>query len=196
MLRHVKIVAEKKPNGEEHTEEEMTLMAAQCLETGTSPFMTAMAQTALEDVLRKHEAIVRIERNIEEVAALFNDLAILVTAQGEQLDRIDDNVRPPRPPCRPHRSFCASPAPECSVAAARATSARAVRVADLGAAAARSARQVTRAYAATKKGVVELQKANDNARKNRKRMCCIWWCLVIALVAILFPMLASALFGI
>jgi t-SNARE complex subunit (syntaxin) len=71
-----------------------------------------------------------------------------------------------------------------------------VRVADLGAAAARSARQVTRAYAATKKGVVELQKANDNARKNRKRMCCIWWCLVIALVAILFPMLASALFGI
>jgi len=55
---------------------------------------------------------------------------------------------------------------------------------------------VTRAYAATKKGVVELQKANDNARKNRKRMCCIWWCLVIALVAILFPMLASALFGI
>ena len=95
MLRHVKIVAEKKANGEEHTEEEMTLMAAQCLETGTSPFMTAMAQTALEDVLRKHEAIVRIERNIEEVAALFNDLAILVTAQGEQLDRIDDNVRLP-----------------------------------------------------------------------------------------------------
>jgi hypothetical protein len=44
-----------------------------------------------------------------------------------------------------------------------------------------------------KKGVVELQKANDNARKNRKRMCCIWWCLVIALVAMLFPMLASAL---
>ena len=105
MLRHVKIVAEKKPNGEEHTEEEMTLMAAQCLETGTSPFMTAMAQTALEDVLRKHEAIVRIERNIEEVAALFNDLAILVTAQGEQLDRIDDNVCPPAPPVDPTEAF-------------------------------------------------------------------------------------------
>jgi t-SNARE complex subunit (syntaxin) len=57
------------------------------------------------------------------------------------------------------------------------------------------ARQVTGAYAATKKGVVELQKANDHARKNRKRMCCLWWFLVVALVAILFPLLASSIFG-
>lgn len=51
------------------------------------------------------------------------------------------------------------------------------------------------AHAETKKGVKELQKANEYARKNRKRMCCLWWCLVAVLVAILFPLLASAIFG-
>lgn len=101
--RHVKIVLADKDadpdgpfvdkEGREYTEEELDDLAAQCLETGTNPFAAGLAQTALEDVLRKHAEIVKIERSIEEVAELFNDLAILVTAQGEVLDNIEDHVR-------------------------------------------------------------------------------------------------------
>ncbi len=95
-----------KDTGKEYTEDELELMVAQCLETGTSPFMAGLAQTALEDVLRKHEEIVQIERSVEEVAQLFQDLAIMVSAQGEQLDRIDAHVRAVRPARSSHFDPC------------------------------------------------------------------------------------------
>jgi t-SNARE complex subunit (syntaxin) len=103
MGRHVTVVLGmddriKNPiTNQAYTEDELAQIATQCLETGTSPFLEGLAQNALEDVLRKHEAIVQIERNVNEVAQLFQDLALLVESQGEQLDRIEANVRPPLP---------------------------------------------------------------------------------------------------
>lgn len=97
MKRQVQIVLMDEENPETnqaYTDDELAQIATQCLETGTSPFLQGLAQNALEDVLRKHEAIVQIERNVNEVAQMFQDLALLVESQGEQLDRIEANVRP------------------------------------------------------------------------------------------------------
>ena len=97
MLRQVKHTAPvDKETGKEYTGDELELMAAQCLETGTSPYMTGLAHSTLEDVLRKHKEIVQLERAVEEVAQMFADLAILVAVQGEQLDNIEAHVRPVR----------------------------------------------------------------------------------------------------
>ena len=94
MLRQVKQTAPvDKETGKQYTEDELELMAAQCLETGKSPYMAGLAHSTLEDVLRKHEEIVQLERGVEDIAQMFADLAILVEVQGEQLDNIEAHVR-------------------------------------------------------------------------------------------------------
>ena len=78
--------------GSVYTEDELEQIATQCLETGTSVYMEGLAANALADVQAKHEVIMQIERNVNEVAQMFNDLALLVEVQGEQLDRIEENI--------------------------------------------------------------------------------------------------------
>jgi len=50
------------------------------------------ARAALEDIQNRHEDIVRIERSIIELQQLFMDMAVMVQAQGEMLNRIEDQV--------------------------------------------------------------------------------------------------------
>lgn len=50
------------------------------------------AQQVLEDIQNKHEDIVKIERSIIELQQLFMDMAVLVSAQAEILDRIESHV--------------------------------------------------------------------------------------------------------
>lgn len=197
--RHVKIVladTDADPDGpfidkegRQYTEEELDDLAAQCLETGTNPFAAGLAQTALEDVLRKHAEIVKIERSIEEVAELFNDLAILVTAQGEVLDRIEDHVR--RIGCTPVllAELCA--AWRCVLTWSTLWWFDTRPSHDISSA----FRQVTSAYKDVNKGLKELVKAREHSVKNRKRMCCLWWFLVVALVVTLGPLLSGAIFS-
>lgn len=110
MLRQVKITVPdtNQATGEAYTDKELELMAAECLETGTSPYLAALAASTLEDVLRKHEAIKKLERDVELVAEMFQDLATLVSAQGEQLDHIEDHVRTIRFRCLSHFGVCAA----------------------------------------------------------------------------------------
>ena len=101
--------------GDEAVEEKVQ----EFMETGESPFQAHMengalwhkAEATLNDVREKHEDIKRLESGtllfhcvdfiaslstrtagITELADMFNDLALLVSNQGEILDRIEENV--------------------------------------------------------------------------------------------------------
>ncbi|GAV01157.1 hypothetical protein RvY_11909 [Ramazzottius varieornatus] len=50
------------------------------------------AKQALADVEARHQDIVKLETNIRELRDMFVDMALLVEAQGEMVDRIEYNV--------------------------------------------------------------------------------------------------------
>jgi len=50
------------------------------------------ATEALTFVERRHEELMKIERSVTELFQLFNDMALLVEAQGEFVDNIEQNV--------------------------------------------------------------------------------------------------------
>ena len=52
----------------------------------------ARQAAALADVQAKHDEIVQLEKDIQELHNLIVDLAMLVEAQGEQLDSIEEHV--------------------------------------------------------------------------------------------------------
>jgi syntaxin 1B/2/3 len=81
------------------TAEEKAVMAEDCLERGVSVF-----KEGVEGGLRKkqaeillqveahHAGAVQVERNIAELAELFESLSLLVNAQGEAIDRVEAHV--------------------------------------------------------------------------------------------------------
>lgn len=50
------------------------------------------AKDALAYVKSRHQEILKIERSLLELQRLFNDMAVLVAAQAEFIDRIQDNI--------------------------------------------------------------------------------------------------------
>eukprot|EP00122_Pirum_gemmata_P007319 Pgem_evm1s6716 len=50
------------------------------------------AKKALEDIKDRHQELLALEKNIRELAMLFQDMAMLIAGQGQALDRIDNNV--------------------------------------------------------------------------------------------------------
>ncbi|TPX44452.1 hypothetical protein SeLEV6574_g04493 [Synchytrium endobioticum] len=64
------------------------IFAQQILETGQK----AQARAALAEIQERHADIVRIEKSILELQQLFADMAVLVAAQGEQIDQIEIHV--------------------------------------------------------------------------------------------------------
>jgi syntaxin 1A/syntaxin 1B/2/3 len=50
------------------------------------------ATKALEDIQNKHRDVIKIEKSILELQQLFMDMAVLVAAQGEVIDRIAVHV--------------------------------------------------------------------------------------------------------
>lgn len=52
----------------------------------------ARQAAALADVQAKHDEIIQLEKDIQELHNLIVDLAMLVEAQGEQLDSIEEHV--------------------------------------------------------------------------------------------------------
>eukprot|EP00126_Sphaerothecum_destruens_P009579 Sdes_comp20539_c0_seq2m15235 len=52
----------------------------------------AEVKQALEDIQDRHKDILKLEKSIKELHELFVDMAILVEAQGEMIDRIEFNV--------------------------------------------------------------------------------------------------------
>ncbi|TPX35971.1 hypothetical protein SmJEL517_g01817 [Synchytrium microbalum] len=64
------------------------IFAQQILETGQK----AQARQALAEIQERHQDIVRIEKSILELQQLFADMAVLVAAQGEQIDQIEIHV--------------------------------------------------------------------------------------------------------
>jgi len=67
-------------------------------QTTTQAVMRRMAgahATILDEVARirdKHQDIIRLERSIQDLAQMFQEIAVLVDAQGEMLDCIENNV--------------------------------------------------------------------------------------------------------
>lgn len=53
---------------------------------------TQQARRNLADIQARHEDIIKLEKSIRELNELFMDMANLVSAQGELIDRIDYNV--------------------------------------------------------------------------------------------------------
>jgi len=45
-----------------------------------------------EDIKSRHDDIIKLERSVRELADMFQDISLLVEAQGEMVDRIDRNV--------------------------------------------------------------------------------------------------------
>lgn len=82
----------KEKMSKEAVEEEVEKLMA----SGQSAFaeMAGMDQASqtYSDVQDKHQAILRLEASIQELAELFQDMALLVSSQGEMLDRIERNV--------------------------------------------------------------------------------------------------------
>jgi len=50
------------------------------------------AKDALAYVKQRHQEILKIEKSLLELQRLFNDMAVLVSAQAEFIDRIQDNI--------------------------------------------------------------------------------------------------------
>jgi syntaxin 1B/2/3 len=48
------------------------------------------------EIQERHGAVAELERGLLELQQVFNDMAVLVAAQGEQLDDIEGNVGPAR----------------------------------------------------------------------------------------------------
>ncbi|KAJ2998970.1 Syntaxin-1A [Globomyces sp. JEL0801] len=49
-------------------------------------------KNALEDINRKHLEVAKVEQSIKELQQLFIDMNVLITAQGEKVDSITDNI--------------------------------------------------------------------------------------------------------
>jgi len=62
------------------------------VDTGFTSAQMQMADDMRELVDQRDEEIVRIAKSIEELAAIFKELAVLVIDQGTILDRIDYNM--------------------------------------------------------------------------------------------------------
>ena len=85
---------------DDETPENVEKLVDQCVADGVAPFQAAMvngkswqqARNTLDDVMEKHKDIVKLEASITELAEMFNDLAVLISSQGEILDRIEQNV--------------------------------------------------------------------------------------------------------
>eukprot|EP00128_Syssomonas_multiformis_P016123 Colp12_sorted_trinity150504_noHs@34039 len=52
----------------------------------------AEAKQALDDILERHEEIVKLEKSLKELHELFTDMAMIVESQGEMIDRIEHAV--------------------------------------------------------------------------------------------------------
>ena len=99
ILSHVKLVM-RGENGAAMDPAKVDEMVDTCMQTGADPFQAMheggmdwhRAESALDDVREKHADIMKLEASISELADMFNDLALLVSAQGEVVDRIEKNV--------------------------------------------------------------------------------------------------------
>lgn len=99
ILQQVQLVL-RGENQEKLQEDELEEKVDHFMQTGESPFAAHMeggalwmkAKNTLDDVKEKHRDIQRLEAGISELADMFNDLALLVSAQGEIIDRIEVNV--------------------------------------------------------------------------------------------------------
>ncbi|KAI8804710.1 t-SNARE [Cladochytrium replicatum] len=69
--------------------EQGPVFAQQILQSG----QRAEARRALQDIQERHEDVMRIERSILELQQLFQDMAVLVAAQGELLNQIEAHVQ-------------------------------------------------------------------------------------------------------
>jgi t-SNARE complex subunit (syntaxin) len=49
-------------------------------------------KNTVEDIQNKYKDILRLEQNVNELFELFQELAVLIQAQGEMLDNIEANL--------------------------------------------------------------------------------------------------------
>ena len=85
--------------GDDASASEKARIVEECIAEGHSVFLQALqggsvfkAHQALEDVQARHNELVSLERNVSQLAKLFEELALLVDAQGETLDGIEQLV--------------------------------------------------------------------------------------------------------
>ena len=49
-------------------------------------------KTTVDDIQNKYKDILRLEQNVNDLFELFQELAVLIQAQGEMLDNIEANL--------------------------------------------------------------------------------------------------------
>ena len=49
-------------------------------------------KSAVDDIQNKYDDIIRLEQNVNDLFQLFQELAVLIQAQGEMLDNIEANL--------------------------------------------------------------------------------------------------------
>lgn len=54
--------------------------------------MHSRIQNTVDDIQKKYKDILRLEQNVNELFELFQELAVLIQAQGEMLDNIEANL--------------------------------------------------------------------------------------------------------
>ncbi|XP_049851926.1 syntaxin-like [Schistocerca gregaria] len=89
-----KIYAIANPSAtEKELEEVESLEMPQVLDHALSNLRRAKAKDALSYVKARHNEIIKIEQGLLEIQRMFNDMAVLVAAQAEFVDRIQANVQ-------------------------------------------------------------------------------------------------------
>ena len=54
--------------------------------------MHSKIKNTVDDIQNKYKDILRLEQNVNELFELFQELAVLIQAQGEMLDNIEANL--------------------------------------------------------------------------------------------------------
>ena len=54
--------------------------------------MHSKIKNSVEDIQNKYKAILKLEQDVNECYELFQELAIMIQAQGEILDNIENNI--------------------------------------------------------------------------------------------------------
>jgi syntaxin 1B/2/3 len=75
------------------TDEEADRMARQALQEGKDDAIFQQSKDTLAQIMETRNDVQRIERSLRELNDMFNDLAALVSEQGEVLDQILTNVQ-------------------------------------------------------------------------------------------------------
>jgi syntaxin 1B/2/3 len=91
VVRQINIVSMNK--GEKVSDEVIEEYMSGKKQIFTDVIVTGKVQSAFNDIQQQHDEILKLETSLRELHQLFVDMAVLVKAQGETLDLIENHVQ-------------------------------------------------------------------------------------------------------